>query len=88
MILNEIARVLKSGGRYVISDMRRDMSVPIRWFLWLTVKPKEMRPGLTSSINASYTLSEIRAMLAGTELKGWQASKNLLGIVITGCRPS
>jgi ubiquinone/menaquinone biosynthesis C-methylase UbiE len=87
MIFNEIARVLKSGGRYVISDMRRDMIAPIRWFLWLMCKPKEIRPGLISSINASYTLPEIKAILARTELKNWQASKNTLGIVIAGCKP-
>lgn len=84
MIFDEIARGLKPGGRYVISDMRRDTIAPIRWFLWLTPKPKEMRPGLTSSINASYTLPEIKATLAGTKLKGWQVSKNPSGIVISG----
>ena len=82
MIFNEIARVLKTGGRYLISDLRRDMIAPARWFLWLTVKPREMRPGLITSINASYTLPEIKAILARTELKGWQVSQNPLGIVI------
>jgi ubiquinone/menaquinone biosynthesis C-methylase UbiE len=82
MICNEIARVLKTGGRYLISDLRRDMIAPVRWFLWLTVKPREMRPGLTTSINASYTLPEIKAILARTELKGWKVSQNPLGIVI------
>jgi ubiquinone/menaquinone biosynthesis C-methylase UbiE len=84
MIFDEIARVLKPGGGYVISDLRRDMIAPIRWFLWLTVKPKEMRPGLTTSINASYTLHEIKDILSRTKLQGWKVSKNPLGIVISG----
>ena len=87
-ILNEIARVIKPGGIYVVSDLRRNMFTPVKWFLWLTVKPREMRPGLVSSINASYTLSEIQALLAKTKLLGWNVRKNMLGIVITGRKPA
>jgi ubiquinone/menaquinone biosynthesis C-methylase UbiE len=87
-ILNEIDRVVKPGGIYVISDLRRDMMAPIKWFLWITLKPKEMRPGLITSINASYTRSEIEALLARTKLRGWNVNRNLLGIVITGKKPA
>jgi ubiquinone/menaquinone biosynthesis C-methylase UbiE len=86
-ILNEIGRVLKPGGRYVISDLRRDMNPLMKWFLWINTQPKEMRSGLVSSINASYILPEAKDLLAKTSLPGWQASKNFLGIVISGQKP-
>lgn len=87
-IVNEIARVIKPGGIYMISDLRRDMLAPVRWFLWLTVKPKEMRPGLVTSINASYVIGEVEALLAKTKLQGWHVSKNPLGLVVSGQKPA
>jgi ubiquinone/menaquinone biosynthesis C-methylase UbiE len=83
-ILNEIDRVVKPGGKYLISDLRRDMNPLIKWFLWLTVKPKGMRPGLITSLNASYTMAEIREILTNTKLNGWQVNQNPFGIVISG----
>ena len=87
-ILNEITRVIKPGGRYIISDLRRDMMIPIKWFLRLTVKPKGMRPGLITSIGASYTAKEIKALLNRTRLQGWRVSGNPFGLVIAGQKPS
>lgn len=57
---DEIWRILKPDGRIFISDLRRDMSFLIRWFLWINTKPKEIRPGLITSINAAYTPDELR----------------------------
>ena len=86
-ILDEIWRVLKQGGKYLISDLRRDMNPLMKWFLWIMTQPKEMRSGLVSSINASYRLPEVEHLLSETSLQGWHARKNVLGIVISGQKP-
>jgi len=85
--INEINRVLKPGGKYLLSDLRRDMNLVVKWFLWIMTKPKEMRPGLVSSINASYTLAEIEDVFYRTKLQDWHASKNMLGIIVIGQKP-
>ena len=86
-ILDEIARVLKPGGRYLVGDMRRDMFFLIKWFLWLMSRPKEIRPYLLTSIGAGYTVAEVEAMLPRTQLRDWKVSKDLIGMTISGKKP-
>jgi ubiquinone/menaquinone biosynthesis C-methylase UbiE len=83
---DEIWRVLKPGGRYFIADLRRDMSRLMQAFLWLSVRPKEMRPGLDTSIGAAYTPLELQAMLAKTCLKEGKVTWNLIGVDISGVK--
>ena len=83
---DEIWRILKPGGRVFISDLRRDMSFLIRWFLWINTKPKEIRPGLITSINAAYTPDELRELIKGTKLSKCEVSANLIGLKLTGAK--
>ncbi|MFQ6052227.1 MAG: class I SAM-dependent methyltransferase [Candidatus Hydrothermarchaeota archaeon] len=83
-IFNEIYRILKPKGRYCISDLRRDINPIVKWFMKSVTKPKEIKPGLTSSTNASYTVDEIQEILKETKLQAYKVKKNIMGLVITG----
>ncbi len=83
---NEIWRVLKPGGRYYISDLRRDMNFFIYAFLWLGVQPTAMRPGLKTSVAAAYTPTELKPLLAPSRLKDAAIRGNSIGIEIMGMK--
>ena len=83
---SEIWRVLKTGGKIFISDLRRDMNILMKWFLWINSKPKEIRPGLVTSINAAYTPDELNELIQETSLSKCKVTGNLIGVKITGSK--
>ncbi|MBP7459851.1 MAG: class I SAM-dependent methyltransferase [Candidatus Delongbacteria bacterium] len=84
--MNEIWRVLKSGGRVFISDFKRDMNFLIRWVLWFTAKPKAIRPGLLTSINAAYTRDELAGLIRKTRMSNCSISSNCIGLTVAGIK--
>lgn len=85
-VLNEIARVLKPGGSYYITDLRRCMSNVWKWVVWFMAWPKEVRPYFIASVNESYTIAEAKDILSGTHLRSSSVSKTWYGLKITGRR--
>ena len=83
-VFDEIHRVLKPVGKYCISDLRRDMNPLVKWFMKAVTKPKEIKPGLASSLNAAYTVPELNAILRESRLQGGTTKQNPMGLVITG----
>jgi ubiquinone/menaquinone biosynthesis C-methylase UbiE len=83
-IFGEIRRALKPGGRFFVSDLRRDMRLPVRWFLYSLAKPKEIRPGLIASLNAAYTAAEAETLVTRSGLRVTRATSNPMGFEIVG----
>lgn len=83
-VFNEINRVLKPQGLLCITDMRRDVNSLIKWFIYFSTRPKEIRPGFLTSFNASYTADEITNLLGQSMLKNTTVSMEFFGLCITG----
>lgn len=83
-VLDEVARVLSPGGSYYIADLRRCMGTLWKRVVWLLARPKEVRPYFMASVEDSYRLEEVKAILRDTRLSNSRIRKAWYGLRITG----
>lgn len=83
-VFNEIYRVLKPEGLFCVTDMRRDVNPLIKWLIYASTKPKEIRPGFLSSLNAAYTITEMIDIMKRTALKNAEVKSEFFGLCISG----
>ncbi len=64
----EFQRVLKPGGRFLVLDLKRDLPLIVYAFFWIAqaLAPRPIRQGNAAigSLQASYTASELRELIA------------------------
>jgi ubiquinone/menaquinone biosynthesis C-methylase UbiE len=92
-VMNEIARVLKPGGGYLIFDLRRDMAAPLYVFLWFIthfIVPVPLRSAHEplSSRDAAYTIHEAINLVEKSNLINYIVNENPGWVLIEGKMPS
>jgi len=83
-VFDQIARVLKPGGRFCVADMRRDVNPLLARMICASTKPKEIRPGFWTSLHAAYTKPELEAILADTPLVDVVVKNEFFGLSVSG----
>lgn len=89
VVFNEISRVLRPGGSFLIFDLRRDMAAPFYLLIWFATRfivPHALRRinEPMNSRNASYTVQEVSHLTGRSNLSGWRISAGPLWLVIEG----
>lgn len=84
---NEIYRILKPGGKFFISDLRRDMNFIAKMLMKKQATSKEMLSGLVSSLNAAYTQRELEGLLKKTKITNYEIVASPFSLIVQGVKP-
>ena len=88
-VFNEIARVLKSGGRYFISDLKRNTNFIMKSLMNMMTKSIGivlLKEGVITSINASYVKEEILEILKKSDLENFSVGEHPAALRIKGTK--
>ena len=88
-VFNEIARVLKAGGRFFISDLKRNINFIMKSLMNMMTKSAGiviLKDGVITSINASYVKKEILEILKKSDLNNFDISEHPAGLRIKGIK--
>ncbi|MGA2615866.1 MAG: class I SAM-dependent methyltransferase [Spirochaetia bacterium] len=87
LVFAEIIRVLKPGGMFCVTDLRRNVGLLARFFGLASARPRAIRQGFQSSLNASYTAAEIEKILHEVGIHA-KAEEGFMDLSVVGQRES
>jgi ubiquinone/menaquinone biosynthesis C-methylase UbiE len=90
-VLDEVARILRPGGAFLIFDLRRDMAAPfyiLLWFATRVVVPQALRRvnEPLGSRDAAYTADEVLWLAENSQLAGWRLIRGPLWLLLEGTK--
>jgi len=85
-VFNEIERVLRKGGRYFISDLKRNINLVLFFIMKNMIKGRKMKRGLFTSVRSSYLKNELSELLRNSNLNSAILRENPFGLTVTGMK--